>query len=455
MEFLRLYRNLILKSTFAFTTLLISLITYSHIVGAALTSPVTLGAKEKGLVPDVFLYPNIENAKYMLLVEKISQKAYLYDLNNIDQPLKDYPCSTGENAGPKANKNDKKTPEGVYFVTNSFREKDLTSIYGARAFPIDYPSPRDSKLGREGYGIWIHGRDQGLKPRDTNGCIAFRNEDIIELSNHIDKRFTPIIVTGKINFISKKELERESSELKRFIMDWIEVWKKGEIDIYMSNYSKDFTAQGKNWDQWRAYKSHLSKKYGAVDIKIDSLEILRENGIVLAKFDQVYDASRFYSVGEKRLYLQKNVEKWEIIDEFFKQEKELSKEPTSPTSEKQEDLSAIENLISNWRKAWQEKDLEGYMDSYATDFFSQGLNREDWGIYKSEIIKQYSQIKVNMSNLKIDLLSPDKAKITFIQEYYADKYSDKGKKTIKLIKKNGKWKIRSETWIPLIKEKVR
>jgi murein L,D-transpeptidase YafK len=453
--FARLTKNLFLKTIFVFAALLLSSTTHSNIVVAALTNPIAPEEKEKNLVPDALLHPNVEKNKYLLLVEKSDQKAYLYDSSNIDHPLKVYPCSTGENKGPKSKKNDKKTPEGVYFVTNSFKERELSSIYGVGAFPIDYPNPRDRKLRKEGYGIWIHGTNQGLKPRDTNGCIVFKNQDIIELSNYISKKYTPVIVTKKINFVKKKELAKESSRLKKFITDWLETWKQGKIDLYMSHYSKEFTAQGKNWDQWQAHKKRLSKKYGAIDIKIDNLEILRENGIVLAKFDQAYTTNRFFSVGEKRLYLEKTGQGWKITDEFFKREKEFTRESVPKINKDKKDLADIKTLISNWRKAWQSKDLVKYMNSYSEDFFSQGFNRAEWKIHKSNTIKKYSRIKVNISNLKIELTAPDEAKAYFVQEYYADEYNDKGKKTIKLIKKNGKWKIREETWVPLIKKKTR
>jgi len=381
-------------------------------------------------------------------VEKSSQRAYLYQTSNVDRPVKVYTCSTGENEGPKSDRDDKRTPEGIYFITNSFKKKDLSSTYGAGAFPIDYPSPRDRKLGRRGYGIWIHGTNESLKPRDTNGCIVFRNEDIIELSGYLSDRHTPIIVTQRINFIEKKELQEERAELKRFIMGWLEAWKEGRIDLYMSCYPKEFMATGKNWHQWRAHKRRLSKKYGRIDITLDGLQILKENGIALATFNQTYKAGGFFSVGKKRLYLQKGSPEWKIMDEFFQREKEVTREVPSRLRREEEFLT-IKRLISDWRKAWQEKDLQGYMFSYAEDFSSLGLDRKDWKRHKSEINKRYGQIRIRISNLKIKLLSSDRATAYFDQEYTSDRHHDKGRKTIRLIKRDGKWKINKETWAPM------
>jgi murein L,D-transpeptidase YafK len=454
MESLRLNRDLFTKSAFFGIKLFLFLTLFPQMGGAALTKPAALEAALKGHVPDSLLYFSLKTPQYVLLVEKSTQKAYLYQSRNVARPVKVYSCSTGENTGPKINKDDKRTPEGVYFVTNLFKEKDLPSIYGAAALPIDYPSPRDRKLGRKGYGIWIHGTNQILKPRDTNGCVVFRNEDIIELSAYLSERHTPIIITQRINFVDKKDLQKERAELKGFIMGWLKAWSEGHIDLYMSCYPKEFTGGGKNWHQWRAYKRRLSEKYGRMDITIDNLQILKENGIALAKFNQTYRANGFFSVGEKRLYLQKKSPEWTIVDEFFKRKSEYAwKAPSRPRRE--EEFLTIKRLVSTWQRAWQEKDLQRYMAHYSEDFFSLGLNRKGWRRHKSEINKRYGWISVTISNLKIKLLSSETATVRFDQEYSSDRYHDRGKKTIELIKRDGKWKIRTERWAPMRRGKRR
>jgi murein L,D-transpeptidase YafK len=108
-------------------------------------------------MPDCFLYFSPENPSQALLVEKASQRAYLYRSTDFSRPFRIYPCSTGKNSGPKSERNDKRTPEGIYYVTNSFKDQDLATIYGVRAFPIDYPNPLDRRLGRMGLGYGFTG----------------------------------------------------------------------------------------------------------------------------------------------------------------------------------------------------------------------------------------------------------------------------------------------------------
>ncbi len=435
------------RAFFALKLLLIVVI-YPQITGAALRMPVGIGAREKILVPDSLLYFPLHRPGYVLVVEKSTQKAYLYATNSADRPFKVYPCSTGENRGPKSKRNDKRTPEGVYFTTNSFEKRDLPSIYGAGAVSIDYPNARDRQLGRKGYGIWIHGTNQTLKPWDTNGCVVLRNEDIVELSGYISERQTPIIITKEIKFIEKEQIQRERAEIKRLITDWVEAWRRGDIDLYISFYDTGFTAGGKNWRQWRSYKKRLTGKYGTIEITIDNLQILREGGTVLARFDQTYRADEFFSFGEKRLYLEKKSPEWKVVGEFFKKKEGLAYKADS-RGWRQEASLGIKRLISEWRDAWEQKDLQRYMASYSEDFFSQGLDRDGWKRHKSELNRRYRQIRVTVSNLRIEHLSSTRAMVYFDQVYSSDRYHDRGKKTIELIKRNGQWKIKTEMWVPV------
>jgi uncharacterized protein (TIGR02246 family) len=435
-------------------TFLVPFMALAHIAGSSILGPVSLGSQTKGRIPDSLLYFSPRNPGQVLLVEKATQRAYLYRSTDLTQPFRTYPCSTGERSGPKSARNDKRTPEGIYYVTNSFKEHELASIYGVRAFPIDYPSPLDHELGRKGYGIWIHGTNEPLKPRDTNGCVVFRNKDILELSRYIYMRQTPIIITRKINFVEKGRLQGEGTEFKKLVTEWLEAWRVSEIERYMSFYGKDFVAQGKNWHQWRAHKKRLSEKYGSIDIGIDDLQIFRENGVVLARFTQTYKADGFFSTGVKRLYLMKKSPEWKITYEFFtRQRKPVGKVPAEMASNRE--LSAIKRLISRWQEAWQEKDLEGYMAAYAEDFFAVGLDRDGWRRHKSELNRKYRRIRVEVRNLKIKLISSQKAIVRFDQEYSSDRLHDRGTKTIQLVKRDGRWRIKRETWVPLKKRGAR
>ncbi|PWG73998.1 hypothetical protein DF186_20170, partial [Enterococcus hirae] len=74
---------------------------------------------------------------------------------------------------------------------------------GAAAFPLDYPNAWDRYNERTGYGIWLHGvdhKDPVRPPRDTDGCLALPNEEILRLAERLEPLVTPVIVARKMQW---------------------------------------------------------------------------------------------------------------------------------------------------------------------------------------------------------------------------------------------------------------
>ncbi len=399
--------------------------------------------KEQKLVPASLLYWPEEDSDYAILVDKSAQKVFLYRWDNLFAPVKVFNASTGENNGPKSTKNDKKTPEGVYFFTDCYKKNELAPRYGTRAFPIDYPNPMDKKKGRDGYGIWFHGLDKPLKPKDTNGCIALDNHNIDELATYIQLNDTPVVINSRIEMVSPDAQEKEKKQLLKVIEDWRRAWERKEIDQYMSFYSPRFTSDGKNREQWKKYKTLVANKYNEITVEIENLRLLKNDGIVMAKFGQRYSTERLESKGEKRLYLQQNSTEWKIVGEFFQKEKVRRFAPKKPYGSSLED---IKRFIFSWKKAWQEKDLQTYMLCYDARFRSRGMDLEAWKKHRQRLNLKYQSVKVDVMGLSIVQVSNQTAKVSFKQNYLADEYLDFGLKNLLLVKRGEHWKIKEETW---------
>lgn len=134
-----------------------------------------------------------------ILIEKSKQRLIVFDEG---RGVKQYPASTGRNAGDKRREGDSRTPEGEFYVC----VKNASSKY-TRALGLSYPSISDAQRGlrdglisrREydrivyairhrtqppwktalGGAIMIHGDRRG--GRTTQGCIALEDRDILEL----------------------------------------------------------------------------------------------------------------------------------------------------------------------------------------------------------------------------------------------------------------------------------
>jgi murein L,D-transpeptidase YafK len=385
----------------------------------------------------------------------------------------------------------------VYFFTRAFEKKELLPIYGSRAYALDYPNVIDRKEGKNGHGIWFHGLNKLLKPRDTNGCVALENPDIDDLANFIRIDDTPVIVSEKIEMLAPSEMEKEREEVIRIIETWRTSWEKKDVDRYMSLYSPDFTSSGKNWQQWKEHKARLAKQYNKIKVDVQNLRILQNDGFVLASFLQKYSNEYFSTSGMKTLYL-KHSSRLRIIGEYFEgselkppikhegptpeemkpviaaKEPEVKAEEPKPVLASEEPLAPVEKskpgplkkearpagelnkdirrMLDSWKKAWEQKDLASYMSFYDSGFQSRGMDFKAWKKHREKLNQKYRSIIVGISNLKIEQSSAAMASVSFTQKYEADDYEDAGLKSLLLVKRGKDWKIKEEEWKPLDQE---
>jgi tetratricopeptide (TPR) repeat protein len=144
------------------------------------------------------------DARYALVVEKRTQTARLYERSGSDLVLlQTYPCSTGQETGSKRRRGDRRTPDGVYVITDLRPGNQLPGIYGALAMPLSYPNAWDRRQRRGGDGIWIHGSDRlgaPFTPHETRGCVIMRDEDLRALARLITPGITPVLIAEDIPY---------------------------------------------------------------------------------------------------------------------------------------------------------------------------------------------------------------------------------------------------------------
>ena len=122
---------------------------------------------------------------YCILVEKDRQLLRVLRHDGRIQVVAEYVAATGENFGPKEEEGDAKTPEGVYFITKTYLDRKM-SVFGNRAFHLNYPNYFDTQQGRGGNGIFIHGTNRPLRLSSSNGCVTLANKDLDSLSAFLE-----------------------------------------------------------------------------------------------------------------------------------------------------------------------------------------------------------------------------------------------------------------------------
>ncbi len=107
----------------------------------------------------------------------------------------------------------------------------------------------------------------------------------------------------------------------------------------------------------------------------------------------------------------------------------------------------ILKFIEKWRQAWQNKQLDDYIDCYAENFQQDGKNLQAWRKHKENLNRRYKTIRVTLDEIKIDL-HQKRANVLFYQAYRSDRYFADGNKLLVLTHTDEKgWKILKEIWL--------
>ena len=203
-----------------------------------------------------------------------------------------YYMSIGRGGVGKERSGDKRTPLGVYFVTEQLDTSELHDKYGVTAFPLDYPNAWDKRADRDGDGIWVHGVDRqgGRRPvRDTDGCIALPNEDLLLLSPEFRDNVTPVLVTREVEWADDTRSTALRIELENRIGQWAQSKSGGDLHAYLSLYDDEFERWGMNKKEWSSFNVQTKSLLAVREITISDLLLLEypeEQGVYLSRFRQ-------------------------------------------------------------------------------------------------------------------------------------------------------------------------
>ncbi len=195
-------------------------------------------------VPKYLLQLDAEQ-KHVLIVDTRQSTLYVFENDHgVPRYLADYYVSSGKNGIDKTRQGDKKTPLGVYHVTDNLPREKLAALYGVGAFPISYPNELDRREGRNGNGIWLHGvplDTYSRPPRASDGCVVLTNQDLETLGKNLRIGVTPVIITEGIDWIKPEALDDTRKELMASVENWRRDWESLDTETYLKHYAPGFS----------------------------------------------------------------------------------------------------------------------------------------------------------------------------------------------------------------------
>jgi len=408
--------------------------------------------RDVNFVPDSLTFLSSD---YAVVIDKTMQKLFVFQSEEGEPGIVfQARCSTGKNSGKKMKMGDARTPEGIYFPTRKYGDKELSSIYGTMAFHLDYPNMIDVRAGRNGNNIWIHGTNKPLQDFQSNGCITLENRDIEALSHYIALHETPVIIYDYIKWVPQEIHTTFRKQLKGTLDRWIDAAGRGDRSALTSLYAPVPPVKKKSTDVLVGQTGTWRAQGMTVSLLAKDISLLKYGDYAVILFDQVLSLGSVSGSGGRRmLMLTKNPGSWRIIGDRLQSlqtEAQFSKTLSAlnesfQTMRASADKSHIASLIRNWSESWASGDMVRYRSFYAPDFTAAKRDLDGWIAYKTRLSKINKHITIEIDNVEITVVK-NRSVAVFKQRYNSSRYNAYGIKRLHLIKINDRWMIHKEFW---------
>src|SRR5688572_1951920 len=124
----------------------------------------------------------------------------------------------------------------------------------------------------------------------------------------------------------------------------------------------------------------------------------------------------------------------------------VTEKPAAEKAPAAPDASAeVVKAVNGWAEAWSKKDADAYLAYYAKDFKTPGTEaRAEWEKSRRARITAPKSIAVGVESAKVTLSGAERATVTFRQNYRSDVLKSNTRKTLVMVRANGRWQIVEE-----------
>lgn len=106
--------------------------------------------------------------------------------------------------------------------------------------------------------------------------------------------------------------------------------------------------------------------------------------------------------------------------------------------------SALRDTIDDWLSTWRQKDAAAYLAHYTADFAPPGKKHQTWAGERRERLAQPVFIRISIDEVQVQDAQSAHPKVSFVQEYESERYSEKSRKVLTFVSQGGRWLIEKE-----------
>ena len=119
-----------------------------------------------------------------------------------------------------------------------------------------------------------------------------------------------------------------------------------------------------------------------------------------------------------------------------------AEKPVPPAAD---ESGEVLKVVNGWAQAWSKKDADAYLSYYAKEFKTPGGEaRPEWEKARRSRIAAPKSIAVGVESPKVTMRGNNQASVSFRQNYRSDKLKTASRKTLELVKSDGRWQIQEE-----------
>jgi tetratricopeptide (TPR) repeat protein len=115
-----------------------------------------------------------------------------------------------------------------------------------------------------------------------------------------------------------------------------------------------------------------------------------------------------------------------------------------PRAQESDEQAVLQTILA-WANAWSQQKVETYLAFYAKDFKTpKGEGRSEWEAARRERITGAKKIEVSVDSPKVVFKDENNATVSFRQAYRSDTLKVSSRKTLVMLRSEGRWVIQRE-----------
>ena len=263
-----------------------------------------------------------DSYRHALVVDASRSRLYVY-ANRAGLPIRvaDFYVTIGKAGAGKQKEGDNRTPIGIYTISGFKPARELGDFYGGGAFTLSYPNEWDTRQGRNGHGIWIHGSPSNTysrTPRASEGCVVLANDDLTRIGQYIQTGKTPVIIAAEVEWVAHEALDARRNDLAAAIDEWRQDWESRDTARLLSHYSASFRAGSQDLRAFGASKQKVNAAKSWIKVGLDNVSLMlypERPDFALVSFVQNYQSNNLSDRTAKRQFWSRENGRWKIIHE--------------------------------------------------------------------------------------------------------------------------------------------